>query len=150
MGVVFYKLGKYDEAIECYDKALAADPKYILAFNNKEVAVSKLKEKTVKNILQQARNTNVAGDLMAIEVTAQAKTKKALPSSIHGLDKRLPKNSPKISEKKKSRISSKIESKARRANKKGVENRKVRGKGMSRAGKNKVNRQKKKTNKTIR
>ena len=36
-GLAVDKLGKYDEAIECYDKALAIDPNYEPALNNKKI-----------------------------------------------------------------------------------------------------------------
>jgi tetratricopeptide (TPR) repeat protein len=34
-GLLLYKLERYDEAIEYYDKALEIDPKYMLAWYNK-------------------------------------------------------------------------------------------------------------------
>jgi tetratricopeptide (TPR) repeat protein len=34
-GISFFNAGKYNEAIQCYDKALAIDPYYIHALNNK-------------------------------------------------------------------------------------------------------------------
>lgn len=37
--------GKYDEAIEYYDKALQLDPNYILAWNNKQLDLNRRKKK---------------------------------------------------------------------------------------------------------
>ena len=46
-GIAFYKLGKYQEAINLYDNALRVDPNYTLAQNNKELALDRLsKEKS--------------------------------------------------------------------------------------------------------
>jgi tetratricopeptide (TPR) repeat protein len=39
----FAELGKYDEAIECFDKALSIDPNYIMALDNKKTVASKLR-----------------------------------------------------------------------------------------------------------
>lgn len=34
-GLAFHRLGKYEEATKCYDKALEIDPNYVTAWNNK-------------------------------------------------------------------------------------------------------------------
>ena len=41
-GLALSKLGKYPEAIECYEKALAIDGNYSIALNNKGDALFKL------------------------------------------------------------------------------------------------------------
>ena len=42
-GLRLYELGRYEEAIEEFDKALAIDPNYEIARNNKESALKELK-----------------------------------------------------------------------------------------------------------
>src|SRR5207253_2236366 len=41
-GLAFHRLGKYEEAIKCYDKALEIDPNYVTAWNNKGYTLDKL------------------------------------------------------------------------------------------------------------
>jgi tetratricopeptide (TPR) repeat protein len=41
-GVALKNLGKHNEAIECYDKAIKIDPNYALAWNNKDLALYNL------------------------------------------------------------------------------------------------------------
>jgi len=41
-GVAFGNLGKLQEAIDCYDRALEIDPRYAKALHNKAVALNKL------------------------------------------------------------------------------------------------------------
>jgi len=41
-GVALSRLGKYNEAIEVYDRALQLDPEYVSAWNNKGVVLSRL------------------------------------------------------------------------------------------------------------
>jgi len=41
-GYDLYKLGKFEEAIKCYDEVLNIDPKDIDALNNKGIALGKL------------------------------------------------------------------------------------------------------------
>ncbi|HJN57701.1 MAG: tetratricopeptide repeat protein [Nitrososphaerales archaeon] len=41
-GYDLYKLGKFEEAIKCYNKVLDIDPKDIDALNNKGIALGKL------------------------------------------------------------------------------------------------------------
>ena len=42
-GVVLGKLGRHEEAIECYDKALKINPQYAMAWRNKGVALKDLR-----------------------------------------------------------------------------------------------------------
>ena len=37
--LALYNLGKYEEAIKCYDKAIEIDPNYADAWNNKGLAL---------------------------------------------------------------------------------------------------------------
>jgi|TARA_B100001964_G_scaffold181083_1_gene200205 tetratricopeptide (TPR) repeat protein len=41
-GYNLYKLGKFEEAIKCYDEVLKIDPKDIDALNNKGIVLGKL------------------------------------------------------------------------------------------------------------
>ena len=41
-GTALNKLGKHTEAIECFDKVLEIDPKYVEAWNNKGISLYKL------------------------------------------------------------------------------------------------------------
>ena len=41
-GYDLYKLGKFEEAIKCYDEVLKIDPKDIDALNNKGIVLGKL------------------------------------------------------------------------------------------------------------
>ena len=41
-GLALYNLGKYEQAIECYDKALEVDRNYVLAWYNKGNALGNL------------------------------------------------------------------------------------------------------------
>jgi tetratricopeptide (TPR) repeat protein len=41
-GFSLAELAKYKEAIDCYDKALAIDPNYALAWGNKALSLDKL------------------------------------------------------------------------------------------------------------
>jgi len=41
-GIALRKLGKYDEAIKAYDRAIDLDPKYASAWNNKGIALDEL------------------------------------------------------------------------------------------------------------
>jgi len=43
-GISFFNAGKYNEAIEYYDKALAIDPNNVSALKNKQLTYVKLKE----------------------------------------------------------------------------------------------------------
>jgi tetratricopeptide (TPR) repeat protein len=49
-GVKLSKLGKFEEAIECYDKAIEINPNFFLAWGNKGLALSNLKryEETIE------------------------------------------------------------------------------------------------------
>ncbi len=40
-GIALYKLGKYQEAITSYDKAIEIDPNYAKAWHNKGLALKK-------------------------------------------------------------------------------------------------------------
>ncbi len=41
-GFILYEMGKYEEAIQAYDKAIEIDPNYLLVWNNKGIALEKL------------------------------------------------------------------------------------------------------------
>ncbi|MEX2720770.1 MAG: tetratricopeptide repeat protein [Candidatus Wukongarchaeota archaeon] len=46
-GVALRLLGKFEKAIECFDKALKIDPKDKLALKNREIVMDKLAERKI-------------------------------------------------------------------------------------------------------
>ena len=49
-GISFGKAGNYEKAIEDYNKAIELDPNYAVAYNNREVARSKLEEQKTSQL----------------------------------------------------------------------------------------------------
>jgi tetratricopeptide (TPR) repeat protein len=55
-GNVLYKLGRYDEAIHCYNKAIEIEPLFVRAWYNKKLALEiQIKRSTQKISLSDAR-----------------------------------------------------------------------------------------------
>ena len=68
-GVSLHCLGKYDEAIDCYDRILNLDSKIGLIWINKGNALTKLgKDKDAKKCYEEANNINKAGTGHAIPI----------------------------------------------------------------------------------